>query len=145
MRATFADEEYRENADFYRALREFLQRADDRARGRGLTRQQFLLLLAVRGHRNYPSVSVGEVSDALKLQQSSTSLLIDRCVKRGHILRTEDPADRRRALVRLSEGGQALLDDIMDANRRDLGRLESALFGGSLQDAIRSGDGKGIA
>jgi DNA-binding MarR family transcriptional regulator len=133
---SFEEQDYKENADFRRALHEFLRRADEHARGRGLTSQQYLLLLTVRGHAKYPAVTIGDISTALRLQQSSTSLLVDRCVKRGLLLRSEDPTDRRRALVRLNSEGQSLLDDIMDANRRDLGRLEAALFGTSLRDAI---------
>ncbi len=136
-RGAFEEEEYRERAEFYRALHEFLRRADERARKQGLTSQQFVLMLAVRGHGKYPAVSISNISDSLKLQQSSTSLLVERCVKRGLVWRTEDPTDRRRALVRLSDDGQALLDDIMEANRRDLGRLESSLFSAALQDVIK--------
>lgn len=137
--ATFEDHEYRERAEFYRALYEFLRRADERARQQGLTSQQFVLMLAVRGHEKYPAVSISDISGSLKLQQSSTSLLVDRCVKRDLVVRTEDPTDRRRALVRLSADGQALLDDIMEANRRDLGRLESSLFNAALGDVINPG------
>jgi DNA-binding MarR family transcriptional regulator len=141
---TFDEREYRERAEFYRALYEFLRRADERARNQGLTSQQFVLMLAVRGHQNYPAVSISDISGSLKLQQSSTSLLVDRCVKRGLVWRSEDPVDRRRALVRLSESGQTLLDDIMEANRRDLGRLESSLFNAALHDVI-SPDPGGIS
>jgi DNA-binding MarR family transcriptional regulator len=135
--STYSEEQYRENAAFRVGLHEFLRRADDRARERGLTAQQYLLLLTVRGHEKYPAVTIGDISSAMRLQQSSTSLLVDRCVKRGLLLRAEDPGDRRRALVRLSGDGQRVLDDIMEANRRDLGRLEATVFGTSLRDAIR--------
>lgn len=130
-------------AAFRRALNEFLRRADDGARGHGLTAQQYQLLLTVRGHHKYPAVTIGNLSEAMKLQQSSMSLLVDRCVRKGHVLREEDPTDRRRALVRLSDAGQALLDEIMAANRAEIGRFEAAVFGTTLIDALHrppSGD-----
>lgn len=136
--SAYTEEDYRENAAFRVGLHEFLRQADERARERGLTAQQYLLLLLVRGHPKYPAVTIGDISSAMRLQQSSTSLLVDRCVKRGILLRSEDPVDRRRALVHLSQEGQRLLDDIMEANRRALGRLEAAIFGTSLRDAIRT-------
>jgi DNA-binding MarR family transcriptional regulator len=134
--SAFSEKEYRENAAFRVGLYEFFRRADNHARDHGLTSQQYLLLLTVRGHSKYPAVSIGDISDSMRLQQSSTSLLVDRCVRRGILLRAEDPTDRRRALVRLSQEGQRLLDTIMEANRRDLGRLEATMFGSSLRDAI---------
>jgi DNA-binding MarR family transcriptional regulator len=143
--SAFTEEAYRDNAAFRVGLHEFLRRADEHARDRGLTSQQYLLLLTVRGHSKYPAVTIGDISTAMRLQQSSTSLLVDRCVKRDLLLRTEDPIDRRRALVQLSEEGQQMLDDIMEANRRDLGRLEATMFGSSLREAISAANNDIVA
>jgi DNA-binding MarR family transcriptional regulator len=142
----FTDLEYREQADFRRALHEYLRRADKNARDRGLTPQHYLLLLVLRGHRKYPRVTIGDIADALQLTQPSTSLLVDRCVKLRHLLRQRDPADRRRVLVGLSPSGQTLLDDIMEANRRDLGRLNSAFIAPSFHVArVLSTEGDALA
>ena len=136
-RALFSDEDYRDQADFRCALRRFLRFAEERARAVGITPQQYLLLLVVRGHRSYPRVSIGEVAEALQIRHHGASLLVDRSVKRGLLHRREDPSDRRRALVSLTGEGQLLLDHVAAANRRELGALGDSLFRESFLQALR--------
>ena len=133
----FPDSDYRDQADFRCALRQFLRFSEEQARAAGITPQQHLLLLIVRGHRSYPEVSIGEVADGLQIRHHAASLLVDRCVKRSLLYRREDPADRRRALVSLTEEGQRVLDEITLANRRELGALEGALFRDSFHQALQ--------
>lgn len=131
-KARFRDDEYRTQADFRRALRSFLHESESEARRAGLTPQQYLLLLMTRGHRSYPSVMVGELAEALKLQQSTVSLLVDRAVRRGLLHRVESASDRRRVEISLTAEGQRLLDEIMDANRQEMEALRGGLFNESL-------------
>lgn len=130
------DADFRDQADFRAALRRFLRFSEDQARDHGLTPQQHLLLLAVRGHASYPNVSIGDVATALQIRHHSASLLVDRCVKRGLLDRREDPDDRRRALVSLTPQGQECLDAMTRANRRQLRALKTAFFRDSLWQAI---------
>lgn len=136
--SAFIDVEYRDQADFRCALRRFLHFSEEQARLAGITPQQHLLLLIVRGHRSYPGVSIGEVANALQISHHGASLLVDRCVKRGLLGRREDREDRRRALVSLTEQGQQVLDRITKANRRELGSLDDALFRESLHQSLRA-------
>lgn len=131
------EQDYRDQADFRCGLREFLRFAEEQARREGITPQQHVLLAVVRGHRAYPAVAIGDVAQSLQVRQSSASLLVDRCVKRGLLHRREDPDDRRRAVVSLTDEGQRILDRIMAANRRELGVLQDALFRESFLRAIR--------
>lgn len=133
---TFAEQEYRDNARFRRAINEFLHGSDERVREAGLTPRQWLMLLAIRGHDTYPAVSVRSVADALKVRQSSASALIDRAVTHGLLRRVQDAADRRRTMVSLTAHGQELLDRLMEANRRDVGRLEGAFADPVLRAAL---------
>lgn len=135
--AAFSDRDYQEHADFRCALRTFFRFAEEQARVVGITPQQYVLLVLVRGHRSHPKVTIGELAEALQLRQSSTSLLVDRCVKRGILDRGEDPEDRRRAVVSLTPEGQRILDRVMTANRRKLGSLQDYLFRDSLLAKIR--------
>src|SRR5438270_9249573 len=114
------DVDFREQAEFRAALRRFLRYSEQQARYFGITPQQHLLLLSVRGHSQYPNVSIGDVAEALQIRHHSASLLVDRCVRRGLLSRREDPNDRRRALVALTDEGQVVLDNITKANRRQL-------------------------
>lgn len=133
----FKETDYRDQADFRCALREFLRFAEEQARQEGITPQQYVLLVVTRGHGSYPVVTIGDIAQALQVRQSSASLLVDRSVKRGLLDRREDPADRRRAIVQLTEEGQRILDVIMDANRRELGSLRDSLFRESFLNAMR--------
>lgn len=141
--AKFTDQDYRDQADFRYAVRRFSRFSEEQARMAGITPQQHLLLLAVRGHTSYPNVTIGEVAERLQIRQHSASLLVQRCVKRGLLKRGQDDSDRRRVPVSLSVEGQRILDQITDANRRELGRLEGALFRDSLREALQAfvGDG----
>lgn len=132
------DRDYRDQADFRCALRRFLHFSEEQARASGITPQQHVLILVVRGHSSYPEVTIGDVAEALQVRHHSASLLVDRGVKRGLLNRRVDSADRRRALVSLTDEGQAILDRITRANRRQMHMLEGELFRESLRQALRS-------
>lgn len=125
----FTEQEYRELAKFRRRLRTFLFLSEQEARRAGITPQQYILLLIVRGHEKYPEVAIGEVAEDLKLQHSTASLLVDRAVKKGLLRRVEDASDRRRALVSLTDRGNQVLDRIMSANQEHLHALEEHVPG----------------
>jgi DNA-binding MarR family transcriptional regulator len=128
------EDDYRDQADFRCALRHFLHLSEEQAQTAGITPQQHLLLIVVRGHRSHPRVTVTELAEALHLRQSSVSLLVDRMVKKGLLHRQEDPTDRRRAMVSPTDEGQRVLDAITLA---DKGALEGALFRESLTRALQ--------
>jgi DNA-binding MarR family transcriptional regulator len=142
---TLSDSDFRDQAEFRAALRRFLRFSEEQSRVYGITPQQHLLLLAVRGHGHYPNVSIGDVAEALQIRHHSASLLVDRCVRRGLLSRREDPADRRRALVALTDEGQQVLDDITKANRRQLQSLKAQLFRETLWQAIVAYEDSGAA
>ena len=132
------DVDFRDQADFRAAIRRFMHFSEEQARNLGVTPQQHLLLLAVRGHADYPRVTIGAVAEALQIRHHSASLLVDRCVKRGLIERREDPTDRRRALLSLLPEGTRILRIITHANRREIRSLKGALFRDSLVQALES-------
>lgn len=138
------DSDYRDQADFRCALRKFLRFSEERAREQGITPQQHLLLLIVRGHESYPGVSIGAIAEALQVRHHSASLLVDRCVRRGLLSRREDPNDRRRALVALTPDGEEILARITRANRSAIRSLEGALFRDSLRAALQSYDSAAV-
>jgi DNA-binding MarR family transcriptional regulator len=132
----FSDTDYQDQADFRCAFRLFLRYAEEQSRAAGITPQQYFLLLVVRGHEHHPRVNIGEIAEALQVRHHGASLLVERCVRRGLLDRTEDPQDRRRVHVWLTGDGQRLLDRVMDANRQKLGALQEALFRDSLRSAL---------
>lgn len=132
------DADYRDQADFRCAVRRFLSFAEKQARAAGVTPQQYVLLLVVRGHAGYPNVTIGNIAEMLQVRHHSASLLVDRSVKRGLLHRRGDTVDRRRAFVSLTDEGQQILDTILRANRRQLHQLEGELFRDSLRQALQS-------
>lgn len=70
------------------------------------------------------SSSVGQVARQLGVGEPTASHLVDRLSRAGLVQRTEDPADRRRAVVRLSRAGGKLIGKLLGWEK---------LLGGSLQ------------
>ena len=100
------DEDYRRQADFRYAIRRFSAYSERQAHAAGITPQQHLLLLTLRGHPSFPIVTVGDVADRLQIRHHSASLLIECSVQRGLLARGEDPTDRRKALISLTDRGR---------------------------------------
>ena len=83
----------------------------------GITGPQRLVLRVV-GLR--PGVSAGDLAAILHLHPSTVTGVIQRLVGQGLLVRTADPADRRRARLRLSPAGARV-------NRRRGGTVEAAV------------------
>jgi DNA-binding MarR family transcriptional regulator len=84
------------------------------------------------------SSSVTQVAQHLGIGEPTASHLIDRLVQAHFVERTEDPEDRRRALVRLAPAGEELIEkllgweDLMDRvlyklPKKDLSSLRQGL------------------
>ncbi|HEY8283536.1 MAG TPA: MarR family transcriptional regulator [Chloroflexota bacterium] len=119
------DEAFQVHAGFRYVIRRFLRYSEDQARLAGITPQQHLLLLAVRGHPAFPAVTIKDVAHRLQLRHHSTSLLVDRAVKRGLVARGGDPTDRRRVIVGLTDEGRRILELVTRANRAELRALDT--------------------
>jgi DNA-binding MarR family transcriptional regulator len=90
----------------------------------GVTIAQCHLLLAVE-EAGEPSVS--EIAAVLELDASTLSRTVDGLVKTGLLARREDPANRRRQLVSLTEAGKEKADGINGLCDRYYGGLLGAL------------------
>lgn len=66
-----------------------------------------LRLLFVLAHGG--PATINQIAERLHSGQSAASLLVDRLVQTHLVERSDDPADRRRAIVRLSAEGEALM------------------------------------
>ena len=117
------DDDYRSLAAFRHALRRFQHFSEEAARDAGLTPAQHQLLLAVRGHPDVGPPTVGDVAERLQLRVHSTGELVGRAVDRGLLERRDDPADRRRVLLVLTDAGRSVLDDLSMLHRDELRRF----------------------
>ena len=89
-----------------RILRNYI---DHRAKERGTTRAQWVVLFRLRAHEGLSQVDLAEV---LELQPISLVRLLDRLVEQGLLERRHDPRDRRANRLFLTEAGRRLVDDL---------------------------------
>jgi len=107
------DGEYHALAELRYLIRRFLQEGDATARQAGLEPQQYLLLLAIRGHQPGQEISIRMLADRLALRHHSTVELIDRMEAHGFVKRTRGKEDRRQVLVTLQPRGEKLLEKVV--------------------------------
>jgi MarR family transcriptional regulator for hemolysin len=89
-----------------RLLRNYI---DQRAKGRGTTRAQWIVLFRLRQQEGLSQVDLAEV---LELQPISLVRLLDRLVEHGLLERRNDPKDRRANRLFLTASGRQLVDDL---------------------------------
>jgi MarR family transcriptional regulator for hemolysin len=89
-----------------RLLRNYI---DGRAKGRGTTRAQWIVLFRLRQQEGLSQVDLAEV---LELQPISLVRLLDRLVEHGLLERRPDPRDRRANRLFLTPRGRQLVDEL---------------------------------
>ena len=89
-----------------RLLRNYI---DSRAKARGTTRAQWIVLFRLRQQEGLSQVDLAEV---LELQPISLVRLLDRLVEHGLLERRHDPRDRRANRLFLTASGRQLVDDL---------------------------------
>jgi MarR family transcriptional regulator for hemolysin len=89
-----------------RLLRNYI---DHRAKSRGTTRAQWIVLFRLRQQEGLSQVDLAEV---LELQPISLVRLLDRLVEHGLLERRHDPRDRRANRLFLTMTGRQLVDDL---------------------------------
>src|SRR6185437_9976717 len=89
-----------------RLLRNYI---DHRAKTRGTTRAQWIVLFRLRDQEGLSQV---DLADVLELQPISLVRLLDRLVEHGLVERRHDPKDRRANRLFLTASGRQLVDDL---------------------------------
>jgi len=89
-----------------RLLRNYI---DQRAKSRGTTRAQWIVLFRLRQQEGLSQV---DLADVLELQPISLVRLLDRLVEHGLLERRHDPKDRRANRLFLTAAGRQLVDDL---------------------------------
>lgn len=79
----------------------------------------FRVLRAVERLSGAGAVSVGDVAEALVVDPSTASRVVERCVAAGLLDRSADAQDRRRSVLALTEAGSGILAAVT-GNRRAL-------------------------
>jgi MarR family transcriptional regulator for hemolysin len=89
-----------------RLLRNYI---DNRAKMRGTTRAQWIVLFRLRQQEGLSQV---DLADVLELQPISLVRLLDRLVEHGLLERRPDPRDRRANKLFLTKAGRRLVNDL---------------------------------
>lgn len=107
-------------AEFRYHLRSFLQFSEQVAQDHQLRPRQHQLLLQIAGIPEGRAATITFLSERLGLRQNSVVELADRSVAEGLVRRTEDPADRRRTVLSVTEKGMRILDALSESHAREL-------------------------
>ena len=100
----------------------------------GLTLAQLRILFRVR---RSPGQNARTLAEGLGISASAVSQQVDRLVGRGLLSRTDNPDDRRRVVLEVSERGKEIADEISRAYRDRIEVLLSGLSREELQDLQR--------
>jgi DNA-binding MarR family transcriptional regulator len=108
-------------------LRKFLRFSEDAAQAEGVTPQQYLLLLHIKGFPGREWASVGELAERLQSQHHSVVALISRCEKLSLVKRVASTSDRRQVEIHLLPAGERCLAKLAALHHAELNTL-SATF-----------------
>ena len=113
--------------EFRVSLRRFHRWSEDQAQAEGLTHVQHQLLVAIKGHHDSQSPTVGDLAVYLLLRPHSTVELVDRAEAAGLVERTPDEDDGRVVRVRLTGAGDRILNKLTRAHLERLHELAAVL------------------
>jgi DNA-binding MarR family transcriptional regulator len=117
-------------AEFRAALRRFLRHSERVANARGLTPQQHLLLLMIKGAPDgTEQVTIGEAAERLQLGVSTSTELVDRAQEHGFVRRERSAVDARVVCLRLTAEGERRLAGVLADLEVDRAELQGALQG----------------
>lgn len=114
-------------AEFRFEMRRFLHFSESAALDAGLHPQQHQLLLQVAGAPEATVVTIAYAAERLGLKHNSTVELVDRSEREGYLTRTADPADKRRAILRVTRKGNQILGRLAGDHARELNEMAPRL------------------
>ena len=106
-------------AEFRFQLRSFLAFSESAAEALGITAQQYQLLQVVAQAAGegdplgIPGIPITQVAERMLLRHNSAVELIDRAERATLVSRATDPADQRRALIRITSRGRDVLAQLV--------------------------------
>jgi len=107
-------------AAFRYELRCFLAFSEDAARAAGIEPQQHQLLLALGGLPAGQRPNIGTLAKRLCVQHHTAVALVDKLAERRLVRRERSLEDKREVLVRLTDAGSDLLQELSRQHRLHL-------------------------
>ena len=116
-------------AEFRYALRRFLGFSERAAGERGITPQQYQVLLAIEGYPGRSWVTIGELAEQMQVAHHTAVGLVDRMEAHKLVRRSPSAADRRRVQVALTPKGVRILERLYRVHRAELRTVGPRLAG----------------
>lgn len=113
-------------SEFRYQMRRFERFSERAAAQEGLTPQQYLLLLHIKGTTDKTWASVGEIAERLQIQPHAAVALVSRCEALSLVERRASTVDRRSVEVHLLARGEVLLQRLAALHRAELKSLGGA-------------------
>jgi len=120
----FTKKDFESLSNFRYQMRRFERFSERAAQFEGLTPQQYLVLLHIKGQPGRDWALVGEIAERLQLTPHGTVTLVTRCERSALVERRQSEADRRQVEVHLLPEGQRLLERLAELHRAELSSLK---------------------
>jgi DNA-binding MarR family transcriptional regulator len=110
-------------------------RADKRARARGMTRAQWVILIRLE---RSPGLSQKELAELLEVEPITVARLVDRLALRGLVERRPDPRDRRIWRLHLLDAAGTVLREIASYREELLSHATEGIAPAALDAAMEA-------
>ena len=107
-------------AEFRFQLRRFLNFSEKEAERFGVAAQQYQLMQVIGALSTDQPASISLLAERMILRHNSTVELVDRAERAGLVRRVTDERDLRRSLIRLTDHGQSVLQQMITAHLEQL-------------------------
>jgi len=119
----------------YDVARTMRTRADQRARTRGMTRAQWVILARLE---RQPGLTQNEMAAIVEVEPITIARLVDRLEARGLVVRKADPKDRRVWRLHLTSAAAPILREIAKY-RAEINQLITGGMAAATQKILRDG------
>ena len=85
-----------------------------------------------------PSLSLGELADAVGIHLTRASRLCDRLVARGLVDRADDPDNRRQLVLRLTPAGSEVVEQVMQERAEEIRPVLARMSAADRRSLVRS-------
>lgn len=116
--------DFEQLSEFRFQIRRFERFSEIAAQNEGLTPQQYLVLLHVKGTPGRDWASVGEIAQRLQMQPHGAVTLVSRCEALELVQRRISESDRRQVEVHLLPKGEDVLLRLAELHRAELRSLD---------------------
>lgn len=120
---TLLKKDFEALSSFRYQMRRFERFSEDAAKAEGITPQQYLMLLHLKGFPHRDWASVGELAERLQLKAHSAVALVTRCERLGLVERRASESDGRGVEVHLLDKAEVLLQHVAALHRAELKSL----------------------